>query len=247
MSNIHTTIKALICAGLTLIASGMSDCQNLATTTTNISATSPAPLWGKVETSPGFMYIHNSKILGMQQGFNCVGGGGTVAYNFSAAVGFAVDLGGCKILKETAALGPNSPVDGKEFTFLFGPRITFRHPHSPFQPFSELSFGGTRASISCINGDFGNNCGSLSASQLPSAIPPNPTATSFSKTAFTLSVGGGFDIKLNRKFAIRLVQAEYMYTRFGNNCPYAVCSNNNSQNSFRLKSGVVMSWGQGGS
>jgi opacity protein-like surface antigen len=245
MSN--TKFKVIICAWMILIACGITHGQNLTTTTTSVSATSPAPMWGKFETSPGFMYIHNSKVLGMQQGFNCVGGGGTLAYNFSAAIGFAADLGGCRILKETAALGPNSPVNGNEFTFLFGPRITFRHPHSPFQPFTELSLGGTRASISCINGDFGNNCGSLTASQLPSAIPANPTGTSASKTAFTLAIGGGFDIKLNQKFAIRLVQAEYMYTRFGNSCPYAVCSNNNSQNSFRLKSGVVMSWGQGGS
>ena len=32
---------------------------------------------------------------------------------------------------------------------------------------------------------------------------------------------------MNKKFAIRLVQAEYLYTRFGNACQFAVCSNNN--------------------
>jgi hypothetical protein len=51
---------------------------------------------------------------------------------------------------------------------------------------------------------------------------------------------------LNQKIAIRLIQAEYLYTRFGNECQLAICSNNNSQNAFRLKSGIVMSWGQGG-
>ena len=48
---------------------------------------------------------------------------------------------------------------------------------------------------------------------------------------------------MNKKFAIRLIQAEYLYTRFGNNCQLELCSNNNNQNSFRLKSGIVFRWG----
>ena len=42
---------------------------------------------------------------------------------------------------------------------------------------------------------------------------------------------------------MRPIQAEYLYTRFGNDCGLPVCSNNNNQNSFRLKSGIVMGWG----
>ena len=55
-----------------------------------------------------------------------------------------------------------------------------------------------------------------------------------------MTVGEGLDIKLSKIFAFRPVQLEYLYTRFGNDCPLSVCNNNN-QNSFRLKSGVVMS------
>jgi opacity protein-like surface antigen len=231
----NTTLKAIMFAGAILVASGVAVCQ---TTNTSVSAMSPAVTYGKFETAPGFMYIHTAKTFGLQNGLNCVGGGGTLAYNFSALVGFAADLGGCKIVGLNNALGQASLLTGKEFTFLFGPRITFRSK-SPFQPFGELSLGGTRASISCNVGDFGNDCGALGAN-LPINIP---TATSFSKSAFSLSVGGGADIKINQKFAIRLVQAEYLYTRFGNNCQFAICSANNNQNSFRLKSGVVMSWG----
>jgi outer membrane protein OmpA-like peptidoglycan-associated protein len=58
-----------------------------------------------------------------------------------------------------------------------------------------------------------------------------------------LTAGGGFDIKLSKKFALRLIQAEYLYTRFGNSCQFALCSDNNNQNSFRLKSGIVIGWG----
>jgi hypothetical protein len=71
---------------------------------------------------------------------------------------------------------------------------------------------------------------------------PVQDALGASKTAFAMTVGEGLDIKLSKLFAFRPVQLEYLYTRFGNDCPLSVCNNNN-QNSFRLKSGVVMSWG----
>ncbi|HWZ52875.1 MAG TPA: outer membrane beta-barrel protein [Granulicella sp.] len=214
-------------------------------TTTSVTATNPYGEFPRVETALDFMYIHTGAILGFQSGLNCVGGGGTIAYSLTSALAVAADLGGCRILELDGATGPLSKIHGSEFTYLFGPRITFRNS-TRFDPFGELSFGGTRASISCNNGDFGNNCGSLTASQLPTRTVANPFGTSVSKNAFSLSVGGGFDFKLGHNIALRLVQAEYLYTRFGNDCPFAICSNNNSQNSFRLKSGIVMSWGGGG-
>jgi opacity protein-like surface antigen len=235
--------KVLIFVEALVVTAGIAIGQS-GSTTTSVTATGPQGGFPKIETAPGFMYIHTGAILGFQNGLNCVGGGGTIAYNLTSALGVAADLGGCKILELNGATGPLSMINGSEFTYLFGPRITFRHGR--FQPFGELSFGGTRVKVSCNNGDFGNNCGGLAPGQIPTRIVANPTGTSISKNAFSLSVGGGFDIKLNQKIAIRLVQAEYLYTRFGNDCPLAICSNNNSQNSFRLKSGIVLSWGHGG-
>jgi opacity protein-like surface antigen len=204
----------------------------------------------KVEMAPGFSYQHNSPVLGGSQGFNCAGGGSTIAYNPTSMFGLAMDLSGCKAFGLDNTYGIGSKVNGGEFTYVFGPRLTFRK--SKFQPFFELNFGGERVSVSCRNGNAGNACGSITAGQLPTQLPSgpgnlvtvvNPNATSFAKNAFAMTVGGGFDIKLNKKFAIRLVQAEYLYTRFGNSCEFAYCSNNNSQNSFRLKSGIVVGWG----
>lgn len=172
----------------------------------------------KVETAPAFMFIR-TPIGG--QSFNCAGGGGTLAYNVTSLIGIAADLGGCKIFGNTLGLG--NKISGSEFTYLFGPRFTFRSK-SPFRPFFEVNFGGTRVSISC---DSGTAC----------------SGASFSKNAFAMTAGGGFDIKLSKKFSLRPVQAEYLYTRFGNDCPLTACNQNNSQNSFRLKSGVVIAWG----
>jgi opacity protein-like surface antigen len=200
----------------------------------------------KVETAPGFSYVHNSPVAGGSQSFNCAGGGGTIAYNMTSMFGLAMDLSGCKAFGLDNTYGIGSKVNGHEFTYVFGPRLTFRK--GKFQPFFELNFGGETVKVSCRNGNAGNACGSVTAVQpLPTSttivVVTNPNATSISRSAFAMTVGGGFDIKLNKKFAIRLVQAEYLYTRFGNACNFAVCSDNRSQNSFRLKSGIVVGWG----
>ena len=190
----------------------------------------------KIETSPQFMYIRmspnltntflvNGQPVTGSQAINCAGGGGTIQYNVTSLVGIAADLGGCKVFSNAYGLG--NSINGNLFTYLFGPRLTFRNA-GKLQPFAELNFGGIRASLSC-------------QSQALNCLAAAGGGT-YSKNAFALTVGGGLDIKLNKKFAIRLAQLEYLYTRFGNNCALAVCSNNNNQNSFRLKSGIVIAW-----
>jgi len=57
---------------------------------------------------------------------------------------------------------------------------------SPFRPFFELNFGGARISLSCNNN---TAC----------------SGTSFSKSAFAMTVGGGFDMKLSKKFSLALL------------------------------------------
>jgi opacity protein-like surface antigen len=198
----------------------------------------------KGEAAPQFMYIYTSPVLGAKSGFSCVGGGGTMAYNFSSVVGVAADLGGCTGLGLNNAYGNGSRVGGDAFTFLFGPRITFRH-WGKVQPFFDLYWGGMEAHVGCNSGNAANACGALSVAQ-PLPLPNtavHPVSTSFSRTAFAMTVGGGMDFKVNKTFAVRLFQAEYLYSRFGNSCGFANCNNNNNQNSFRLESGVVIGWG----
>jgi opacity protein-like surface antigen len=191
-----------------------------------------------VETAPAFMFIRTSpnfthafSVNGTQvtgsNDFNCAGGGGTLAYNVSSLIGIAADLGGCKFFGNPTGLN-NYKITGNQFTYLFGPRLTLRN-HSAFTPFFDLNFGGDRLSASCNNGN-------------GSCISRFGTG-SYSKNAFALTVGGGFDIKLSKKLSLRPIQAEYLYTRFGNSCAASVCNNNNNQNAFRLKSGIVIAWG----
>jgi len=214
--------KLLILVGLTLLTASLALAQD----------------FPKVETSPAFMYIRTpisfnfnngeGGITSVHQSFNCAGGGGTLAYNVTSLIGIAADLGGCKYFGQTIPAPISSNINGTGFTFLFGPRLTFRSK-SPFQPFAELNFGGMRISLSCKNN--------------PSDCTDEFGTGSRSKSAFAMTVGGGFDIKINKKLSLRPVQAEYLYTRFGNDCNLQVCTFNNNQNSFRLKSGLVINWG----
>jgi opacity protein-like surface antigen len=208
--------KSLVLAGLFLLTAGSALAQGD---------------FPKVETSPAFMYIHTPTSFSVPNGgpsfsqsFNCAGAGGTIAYNLSSVIGIAADLGGCKYFGNTIP-ALSAKLSGSDFTYMFGPRFTFRSS-SPFRPFFEVNFGGNRLRLSCNDNTACNG-------------------TSYSKNAFALTAGGGFDVAINKKFGLRLIQAEYLYTRFGNSCNLALCSNNNNQNSFRLKSGSVIGFGGG--
>jgi hypothetical protein len=209
--------------------------------------------YAKVETTPEFTYQHNAPVLGSSGNYNCAGGGANLAYNIDRMWGLATDLSGCHAFGLNNTYGVGSKVDGGQFTYLFGPRLTFRKGR--VLPFFDLMFGGDRAEVRCNTGNAGNACGALPAVPTqPIALPPNvvivvprnPNATSISQNAFALKVGGGMDIKFNKMFAWRLIQADYLYTRFGtngSNCPIAYCANNTSQNNFSLNSGLVIGWG----
>ncbi len=54
-------------------------------------------------------------------------------------------------------------------------------------------------------------------------------------TSFGMALGGGVDVKVHKNIALRLVQADYLMTRFDP----GITSLNNPQNNFRLSTGVV--------
>ncbi len=189
----------LILAGLLLLIGG--------------SALAQDGTFPKVELAPTFMYVRTPIA---DQNFNCAGGSGALAYNFTSKIGLAADLGGCHYFNNTVG---GDTVDGSLFTFLFGPRLTFRN-HTRFTPFFDVNLGGARVSL--------NN---------------GTTGDTFTKTAFAFTAGGGFDIKLTKRFSLRAIQADYLYTRFSSDCPIATCNGNDYQNNLRLESGIVIGWG----
>ena len=95
-------------------------------------------------------------------------------------------------------------ISANVFSYLFGPRISYRD-NDRITPFAQVLVGGARIS-----------------------------AAGASLNSFALAAGGGIDIKAAEHIAIRLVQAEYVFTRFAGE----------KQNNVRLSAGVVFRFGR---
>jgi peptidoglycan-associated lipoprotein len=103
----------------------------------------------------------------------------------------------------------------KMISFLGGPRLSVTSRHR-LEPFAKVLAGGAHAS-----GD----------------LTPLTSGAPGSATVFAMTAGGGADFGVTPSFAIRLIDAEYFYTRFNN-------GTNDHQNSVRLAAGIVIRLGR---
>jgi outer membrane protein OmpA-like peptidoglycan-associated protein len=154
------------------------------------------------------------------------GGSASIAFNLSRYFAIAADFGGYDDTRlRLAGPGANPPsvVDagGSAFTYLFGPRISFRN-HSRITPFAQVLFGAAHAGEVTLSGCTGSSCTPLPA-----------------QTAFALTAGGGFDFRLARHISIRAIQAEYLMTLFSDPTTGA----GNTQNDLRLSAGLLFRLG----
>jgi opacity protein-like surface antigen len=162
--------------------------------------------------NPGLPSYFNSQ--------NLNGGGGQAALYLNSWFGIAADFQGYG--SYTQCLKPGNPLEASGcasanlFTYTFGPQVKYRAGR--FEPFAEVLVGGAHSNF------YANACTSegLCGSKSPS------------NNAFALAIGGGVDIKATEHIAIRLVDADYELTRFGNN----FTNGNNSQSNFRFQTGV---------
>ncbi len=95
-------------------------------------------------------------------------------------------------------------------SYLFGPRYSYRGARRLI-PFAQILVGGVHGFDSL----FPDEAGAL----------PNPNA-------FAYAAGGGLNMNLSPRFAIRAVQADYLQTHLPNDA-------NNRQNHLRLSAGMV--------
>jgi hypothetical protein len=125
--------------------------------------------------------------------FNSFGATGSFAYNANKWLGLAAEIGGYHFKRQI--YGPPAPsgaytletTSGSFQTYLFGPRVNFRH-FDHFVPFAEVLFGAAHA-----------------GSQL--------TGTS-SQSSFALAAGGGVDVVLFKNLDWRFFEADYLMTNF---------------------------------
>jgi outer membrane protein OmpA-like peptidoglycan-associated protein len=176
----------------------------------------------------GYSYLRAMPELAVGNRLVYLNGGSTsIAFNFNRYLGVVADFGGfddSQILFAGTGTNASTTADssGTAYTYLFGPRLSLRG-HGRVTPFAQVLFGGIHASaVTLSSGCTGPGC------------TPLPTENSFALTA-----GGGLDLKVHRHFAIRLIQAEYLMTRF----EVHSTGNGAMQNDMRLASGIVFRFG----
>ena len=143
--------------------------------------------------------------------FSLSGGNGWVAFNIS----HSLDIVG-EIASQHASNISSTGADLTLTSFLAGPRFRW-NPTRRFAPFAQALLGGAHAGGSLAPGNSG--------------LPGSPNA-------LALIVGGGLDIALTRRFAVRALEADYYLTRFDNGV-------NDHQNNLRIAAGVIMRFGGG--
>jgi len=138
----------------------------------------------KLDVFVGYSYLQANPGVNGVNSFHLNGGNANVAYNVNHWLSGVADFGGY-----TNANVLNTGNNGTLSTYLFGPRLSYRH-YRRFTPFSQVLFGTAHANA-------------------------NSFGTAGSQNAFALTAGGGVDVKVLDHVAIRPFQAEYLMTRFG--------------------------------
>lgn len=103
-------------------------------------------------------------------------------------------------------------VEVQRYTYLFGPEFSYRGS-SKIRPFAHALFGFSSADLKNINVDWTNldQYSYYEGSSTDYFYEGNVTG-SFSNTGFAMALGGGLDINVNDKFAIRVAQLDYLGT-----------------------------------
>lgn len=179
----------------------------------------------KAEVFGGYSYSRVEGSSGIS-GINLNGWNASVTGNVNSWFGVTADFSGHYGSPNATSLSRHS--------FLFGPKLTYRG-NDKVNPFVHALVGVVRAH--------------RGISPPGPIIPQVPPA---SESALGISIGGGVDYKVNERFAIRLVQADYLLTRFKESsgivciqsittpCPATQAG---TQNNVRLSFGVVWRFG----
>ena len=180
----------------------------------------------KVEIPVGFSFVNVHPNLAPITSFNVFGGGGQVDFNFGSVWGVKADFmgytQGSGLRNQLQTHGYAGQVNGNVFTYLFGPQIK-KHSGTS-QPFAEVLFGAahTNAYADILKAE-----GKL-------------TQGSGNNNGFSMAAGGGIDFKVSQHLSIRLVEVDYLLTRFSAN---HVANYTANQNNFRYLGGLNFTLG----
>lgn len=167
----------------------------------------------RFEVFGGYSYVRgDGSVIGSGTGFNFNGGTGSIAYNPIPWVGVVAEFSGYRWSGAGALAGDDATV----ITYLFGPKVSYRI--GKFTPFVQSLFGDARLSGDVLCLGEGNCPGS--------------------DNAFATALGGGLDWNVSRHVGLRLIQVDYLMTRFS--VPGA--STSDQQNNVRASAGITFSF-----
>lgn len=158
---------------------------------------------------------------GITYGMN--GGGASITYYINHWFGLAFDFsathsGSCV----NDGLCLSSTTSGNLYTYMGGARFRWQN-NSRWTPFFDVLAGGVHGSM------FYKYAGGTST-----------TITNDSSNAFGFMAGGGFDVRLTRSISWRVVETDYLFTKFDqptNEAP-------SHQNNIRVETGILFTFGR---
>ncbi len=154
------------------------------------------------------------------------GGSTSIAFNLNRWMGLVADFGGydnSKVTLFSPSASRTFDSDGTAYTYLFGPRFSYRK-YERVTPFFQALIGGVHASSVTIAGCTGDqSCTPLA-----------------SENSLAAALGLGFDVKLTHHIALRLIEGDFLLTNFRD--PFAT-NVQSWQKNVRLSSGLVFRFG----
>jgi outer membrane immunogenic protein len=174
-----------------------------------LATSTPGQSISRLEAGANYNYVRTNAAPGECGCIALQGGNGWVSYNLIRQFDVVGEFG-------TQYASNISPFAAELTLWSYMGGIRYkREVYRRFSPFAQVVAGGAHATGSMAPGNSG--------------IPG-------SSNAFAMAAGGGVDFGFAPHFAVRLIQADYYYTRFANGV-------NNRQNNLRIGAGFIFRFG----
>ncbi len=164
----------------------------------------------KFEVFGGVSWLHIDTMRSPGLKSNYAGWDTEAQFNFRRYLGLTADIGG-----NYGRIIPGADTS-HSYAFVFGPTFSYRGQHGVV--FAHVLFGEHTYNI------------------MNNALNTSPAT---SDSAFAMAWGGGYDVKVNKTFAIRLGQLDWLYTRHN----FVSSGKRDLQNNLRYAGGVVINFG----
>ncbi len=162
---------------------------------------------------------------------NCNGGGASGVFQLNRWIGAMADVSGCQL----SSSDPN--ITGDSFTYLFGPRFSFRQGDR-WTFHADLLFGGAKLTQDRVFPERIPTGDLTEWNKLDAWVRHGLIAESTEANGFAMAIGGGVDLKIRRGMAIRLGNVQFVRTSINefHDLPYS--------SMFRFTTGFVLRAGE---